>query len=71
MNKQKYTIKIVLIYLFVFSIVLSCKNNKSTTNVLLQEWTGPYGGIPAFDKMQVADIQSAVEQGMKEKRRFC
>ena len=66
MNKQKYTIKIVLIYLFVFSIVLSCKNNKSTTNVLLQEWIGPYGGIPAFDKMQVADIQSAVEQGMKE-----
>ena len=66
MNKQKYTIKIVLIYLFVFSIVLSCKNNKSTTNVLLQEWTGPYGGVPAFDKMQVADIQSAVEQGMKE-----
>ena len=66
MNKQKHTTKIVLIYLFVFSIVLSCKNNKSTTNVLLQEWTGPYGGIPAFDKMQVADIQSAVEQGMKE-----
>ncbi len=66
MNKQKYTINIVLIYLFVFSIVLSCKNNKSTTNVLLQEWNGPYGGIPAFDKMQVADIQSAVEQGMKE-----
>ena len=66
MNKQKYTIKIVLIYLCTFSIVLNCKNNKSTTNVLLQEWTGPYGGIPAFDKMQVADIQSAVEQGMKE-----
>ena len=66
MNKQKYTIKIVLIYLFVFSIVLSCKNNNSTNNVLLQEWTGPYGGVPAFDKMQVADIQSAVEQGMKE-----
>ena len=66
MNKQKYTIKIVLIYLCAFSIVLSCKNNKSTTNVLLQEWNGPYGGVPAFDKMQVADIQSAVEQGMKE-----
>ncbi len=66
MNKQKHTTKIVLIYLFVFSIVLSCKNNKSTTNVLLKEWTGPYGGVPAFDKMQVADIQSAVEQGMKE-----
>lgn len=66
MNKQKHTTKIVLIYLFVFSIVLSCKNNKSTTNVILKEWTGPYGGVPAFDKMQVADIQSAVEHGMKE-----
>ena len=66
MNKQKHKTKIVLIYLCVFSIVLSCKNNKSASNVLLQEWIGPYGGVPAFDKMQVADIQSAVEQGMKE-----
>ena len=66
MNKQKHKTKIVLIYLCIFSIVLSCKNNKSASNVLLQEWTGPYGGVPAFDKMQVADIQSAVEQGMKE-----
>jgi len=33
---------------------------------LLQEWTGPYGGVPAFDKMEVADIQSAVEYGMEE-----
>lgn len=66
MNKQKHKTKIVLIYLCIFSIVLSCKNYKSASNVLLQEWTGPYGGVPAFDKMQVADIQSAVEQGMKE-----
>jgi peptidyl-dipeptidase Dcp len=66
MNKQKHKTKIVLIYLCIFSIVLSCKNNKNASNVLLQEWTGPYGGVPAFDKMQVADIQSAVEQGMKE-----
>ncbi len=66
MNKQKHKTKIVLIYLCIFSIVLSCKNKKSASNVLLQEWTGPYGGVPAFDKMQVADIQSAVEQGMKE-----
>jgi len=66
MNKQKYTTRIVLICLCIFSIVLSCKNNKSTSNVLLQEWTGPYNGVPAFDKMQVADIQSTIEQGMKE-----
>ena len=34
-------------------------------NVLLQEWTGPYEGVPAFDKMNVADIKEAVEKGME------
>ena len=35
-----------------------------TTNVLLQEWTGPYGGVPAFDQMQVADVKPALTKGM-------
>ncbi|WP_456439961.1 M3 family metallopeptidase [Psychroserpens sp.] len=60
------------------SIVLfaSCKKDEKQTedkkettimsdNVLLQEWTGPYEGVPAFDKMNVADIKDAVEQGME------
>ena len=34
-------------------------------NILLQEWQGPYGGVPAFDKMDVKDIQEAVEKGME------
>ncbi|WP_299226166.1 M3 family metallopeptidase [uncultured Psychroserpens sp.] len=34
-------------------------------NVLLQEWTGPYQGVPAFDKMDVADIKEAVLKGME------
>lgn len=34
------------------------------TNVLLAEWTGPYGGVPAFDKMNLADLQPAIEKGM-------
>ena len=34
-------------------------------NILLQEWTGPYQGVPAFDKMKVEDIQEAVEIGME------
>jgi len=36
-----------------------------TDNVLLQEWTGDYGGTPAFDKMNVADVKGAVEKGME------
>jgi len=34
------------------------------TNVLLQEWTGPYGGVPAFDKMTLDDVKPALEAGM-------
>ena len=33
-------------------------------NPLLAQWTGPYGGVPAFDKMKVADLEAAVEAGM-------
>jgi len=34
------------------------------TNVLLAEWTGPYGGVPAFDKMKLEDVKPAIEAGM-------
>ncbi|WP_372745491.1 M3 family metallopeptidase [Lutibacter sp.] len=53
--------------------VTSCdqkkQNEKSmeNSNVLLSEWTGPYGGTPAFDKMNVKDIKPALEKGMAEK----
>jgi peptidyl-dipeptidase Dcp len=36
-------------------------------NILLQEFSGPYGGVPAFDKMNLDDLVPAVEQGMKLK----
>ncbi|HLT34351.1 MAG TPA: M3 family metallopeptidase, partial [Aquaticitalea sp.] len=36
-----------------------------TDNILLQEWTGPYDGVPAFDKMNVKDVKEAVEKGME------
>lgn len=34
-------------------------------NILLQEWTGPYDGVPAFDKMNNGDVKEAVEKGME------
>ena len=33
-------------------------------NVLLQEFKGPYGGVPAFDKMKLEDLKPALEQAM-------
>ena len=55
------------------SIILfsSCKEEQKTDqqsmteNILLQEWTGPYQGVPAFDQMNVADVKEAVEKGME------
>ncbi|HEU4451852.1 MAG TPA: M3 family metallopeptidase [Longimicrobium sp.] len=33
-------------------------------NPLLAEWTGPYGGIPPFDKVEVRHFRPAIEAGM-------
>ncbi len=35
-----------------------------TDNILLAEWTGPYGGVPAFDKADLAALKPALEIGM-------
>ncbi|WP_298288294.1 M3 family metallopeptidase [uncultured Lutibacter sp.] len=54
------------------TVLISCNQIKEkeekmqTQNVLLQEWTGPYGGVPAFDKMNIDDIKPALEKGMEE-----
>jgi peptidyl-dipeptidase Dcp len=35
------------------------------SNLLLAEWTGPYDGVPAFDRMELGDLRSALEIGME------
>src|SRR5882762_12036393 len=35
-------------------------------NPLLRKWTGPYGGVPPFDKVKVADFKAALETAMAE-----
>ena len=35
-------------------------------NVLLQDFKGPYGGVPAFDKMELSDLKPAMEAAMAE-----
>jgi peptidyl-dipeptidase Dcp len=56
-------------------IFSSCSNNpnaesmnsdKDTSNPLLKKWEGPYGGIPPFDKVKVADFKPALEAAMTE-----
>jgi peptidyl-dipeptidase Dcp len=67
MNTNNTTPFTYLLLVCIHILSTSCTNSTTDQdNILLQEWTGPYGGVPAFDKMEVADIQSAVEYGMEE-----
>ncbi|QRN92897.1 M3 family metallopeptidase [Archangium violaceum] len=38
-------------------------------NPLLSKWTGPYGGVPSFDKVKVELFKPALEASMEENRR--
>jgi peptidyl-dipeptidase Dcp len=35
-------------------------------NPLLQEWAGPYGGVPAFDQMNINDIMPAFDKAIAQ-----
>ena len=63
--------------LLVLAFVASCAgqsteipdNPKDTgmeSNILLADWTGPYGGVPAFDRMDLEALKPALEVGMRE-----
>src|SRR5688500_12840020 len=39
---------------------------ETTTNPLIAKWEGPYGGVPPFDKVQVALFKPALEAAMTE-----
>jgi peptidyl-dipeptidase Dcp len=44
----------------------SSSEAQTTGNPLLDEWQGPYGGVPPFDRIQVAQFKPALEAGMAE-----
>ncbi|ALW85567.1 peptidase M3 [Hymenobacter sedentarius] len=41
----------------------------TATNPLLAPWSGPYGGVPAFDKVKVEQFKPALEAAMAENLR--
>lgn len=41
--------------------------NDKPVNILAAEWTGPFSGVPAFDKVKTADFVPAFEQAMAER----
>jgi peptidyl-dipeptidase Dcp len=45
---------------------LSPSAEAADANPLLAPWTGPYGGVPPFDKVRVADFKPALETALAE-----
>jgi len=39
-------------------------SKNTADNPLLDKWTGPFGGVPPFDKVKVADFKPALEEAM-------
>lgn len=44
----------------------SAENALADPNPLLADWVGPFGGLPPFDRVQVALFKPALEAGMTE-----
>ncbi|MEM7201044.1 MAG: M3 family metallopeptidase [Planctomycetota bacterium] len=41
-------------------------SSNTSNNPLLADWAGPYGGVPPFDRVRVADFEPALEAAMAE-----
>ncbi len=52
------------------SVIVNRMNNinamNATENPLLDKWEGPYGGVPPFDRVQIALFKPALEAAMAE-----
>lgn len=42
-------------------------SQSGSQNPLLQNWAGPYGGVPSFDEYKVSDFKPAIEIAIQEK----
>ncbi len=49
------------------SLGYSC-HMAQTTNVLLEPWPGPYGGVPPWDRVQASDFPAALEMSIEDER---
>ena len=69
MKKAGYLNQFLFFVIGLFSIIgysqMSKENSIIFNNPLLQEWSGPYGGVPAFDNINIKDVKPAIIKGME------
>lgn len=74
LNKRRTACVVVLILAVILvtymtrtnSVVLADRTMPPATNPLTETWKGNYGGVPAFDKVKLADFKPALLAGMSE-----
>jgi peptidyl-dipeptidase Dcp len=47
--------------------IVSSSPQSGSQNPLLQNWKGPYGGVPSFNEYKVSDFKPAIEIAIQEK----
>ena len=62
-DNMKRLISIFLMGTTFFSVNAQSKAD----NPLLKKWTGPYGGVPAFNEFKVSDFKPAIKFAIQEK----
>lgn len=59
--------KKIITILIISSTILTTHAQMKAENPLLNSWSGPYGGVPAFDEYRVSDMKGAIQAAIKEK----
>ena len=69
-GKRRHVAACVLWVALAATAIMTAFNSENvsaqTTNLLTAAWAGPYGGVPAFDKVRVSDLEPALEAAMAE-----
>ncbi len=47
-------------------LIVKAEGEAATMTPLTDKWTGPYGGVPPFDKVRVSDFAPSVKAAMEE-----
>lgn len=64
-NFKSWHITFIAIMIMTYGCTTNRSEEMKSDNILLAEWTGPYGGVPAFDQMNLVDVKPAIENGME------
>ncbi|WP_298523922.1 M3 family metallopeptidase [uncultured Christiangramia sp.] len=64
-KKLRTGLSMIALFALISQSTAQENNQEIMQNPLLKEWQGPYEGVPAFDKMEVALIKPAIRKGME------